>query len=162
MRIYWMDANVLIQAKNRHYKFHVHPKFWSFLSAEMEKGTIRVSKMVYDEVSGGDDDLAKWCKQRREKGLCIRPSKAVQDCYGKQVATYVSGGRWKPHHVSEFLRGGDGWVIAHAIESDGIVVTEESDKSHNAKIKIPTVCKALDVECIATHEMLDRLKARLS
>jgi hypothetical protein len=157
--IYWLDANVFIQAKNGPYAFTLVPQFWSFLSAQLELGVIRSSKMVYDEVIDGNDDLAGWFKQRKEKGLCHHVSQTVQQGYGP-IANYVAT-KFKPHQAGEFLAGADGWLIAHAMTSDGFVVTQESDRSHKAKIKIPTICRVFGVPWMNTYEMLTKLEANL-
>ena len=59
--------------------------------------------------------------------------------------------------AGEFLLGGDGWVIAHALETgpNGIVVTQESTRHSLAKVKVPIVCKEFDVPCINTFQMLE-------
>ena len=44
---------------------------------------------------------------------------------------------------------------------DGIVVTQESDRSHKSKIKIPTICKIFGVHCMNTYQMLGALGAKL-
>lgn len=155
---YWHDADVFIQAKNKTYKFGRVPQFWAFLSAQLELGTIKVPKVVYDELVKINDELAAWCKTRKTKGLCIHPDKNVQTCY-RQVATHVMS-KYADHHANEFLRGGDGWVIAHAMAEGGIVVTQESENSKKKKVKVPTVCKALGVRCIDTFDMLEELDFR--
>ena len=137
-RIYWLDANVFIQARNGPCSFQRVPQFWVFLSGQLEQGIIRCPKMVYDEMINGNDDLAAWFKPRRERGL------------------------FKPHQASEFLIGADGWLIAHAMNGDGIVVTQESNRSHKSKIKIPTLCRVFGVRSMDTYRMLDALGADLA
>jgi hypothetical protein len=156
--LYWIDADVLIQASQRHYTMKRVPKFWSFMSEQLKQGTIKSTKIVYDEWLSLEDELSKWCRNRKGDGLAIKPSQTVQERYG-EVASYVAA-NWKTHQMLEFLKGGDGWIIAHAIAGRGVVVSQESEKRKNAKVKIPTVCKALNVECIDTFKMLDRLNAR--
>jgi hypothetical protein len=158
--VYWLDANVFIQAKNGPYAFKLVPQFWIFLSEQLDQGTIRCSKMVYDELMDGNDDLAGWFKPRKEKGLCHYANQTVQQCF-VTIANHVAT-KFKPHQVAEFLVGADGWVIAHAMNGDGVVVTQESDSSHKAKIKIPTMCKVFGVRCIDTYQMLAALNADLA
>jgi hypothetical protein len=157
MQPYWIDADVLIQAINLYYPFKRVAKFWVFLSQQVEAGVIRSSRLVWQEVCAGDDELAEWLSNRRESGLCVSASRATQAEYA-QISEYVFN-TYRPHQAAEFLRGGDGWVIAHAMETSGTVTTQESAKSKKARIKIPTVCKALGVRCLDTFRMLDELKA---
>lgn|SRR5487761_23131 len=158
--VYWLDANVFIQAKNGPYAFARVPQFWVFLSQQIEQGNLRCPKMVYDELVDGNDDLSGWIKPRREKGLCHHANEAVQACL-TTIANHVAL-KFKPHQVAEFLFGADAWLIAHAMDGDGIVVTQESDRSHKAKIKIPTICRVFGVRCMNTYEMLDALDADLA
>ena len=159
--IYWIDSGVLIQAKNGLYAMDLVPKFWTFLETELNAGTVRMPKMCFDEITDGTDDLAKWCKQRKTIGyFCCKSNKAVQESYGV-VANYVAT-TYKPHAAADFLKGADGWVIAHALASSGFVVTEELRNKYKSKIKIPIVAKALRCPWKATHEMCRELNAKLS
>lgn len=158
---YWLDSNVFIQAKNGPYKFKTFGVFWAFLHEQINAGTIRCPKMVYQEIVTNEepgDDLAKWIKTRRQSGLFVEPDSDVQKAMQK-VADYVME-NYEQQHAAEFLSGADPWLIAHAIQTNGVVVTHESNRHPNAKkVRIPDVCAALGVSCINTYEMLDRLGA---
>lgn len=161
--IYWIDSGVLIQAKNGYYAMELVPKFWTFIETELRTGTIRMPKMCFDEVTDGTDDLAKLCKQRKNIGhFCCKSNKAVQDAY-RVVANHVAENH-RPHAVADFLKGADGWVIAHALATEGFVVTEELRNRYKSKIKIkiPVIAKALRCPWKATHEMCRELKAKFS
>jgi hypothetical protein len=67
----------------------------------------------------------------------------------------------RPAKVGEFLRGADGWIVAHAKCEHGIVVTYEARRNVTAKIpKIPNVSHDFNVGCIALPAMLEKLKFR--
>jgi Domain of unknown function (DUF4411) len=95
---YWLDANVFIQARNGPYGFTLVPQFWVFLCEQLEQGTIKCPKMVYDELIDGKDDIAAWFKPRREKGLCQHPDEIGQQCFSA-VANHVAT-KYKPHQSS--------------------------------------------------------------
>lgn len=155
MATYWLDADVFIQAKNGPYKFERVPGFWVFLAEQLESGKIKSPKKVYDELTDGSDLLASWCRRMRHRGLCVNADKTVQDCY-RQIANHVHT-KYKPHQANEFLRGGDGWVIAHAMAVSGVVVAQESERSKKGRVKVPTVCREFGIKCIGTYDMLDQL-----
>jgi len=156
--IYWIDSGVLIQAKNGSYGLDLVPKFWTFMEAQLKAGTIRMPKMCFDEVTDGTDELARWCKQRRSIGyFCCKSDREVQERF-RTVAEHVMSNH-KQHAASDFLKGADGWVIAHAIASGGFVVTEELRNKYKLKVKIPIVSKAMRVPWRATHEMCREMKA---
>ena len=158
---YWIDSGVLIQAKNGLYAMELVPKFWTFIETELKSGRIRMAKMCFDEVTDGNDELAKWCRSRKGIGhFCCKADATVQDAY-KTVADHVAANH-RPHAAGEFLKGADGWVIAHAIATGGFVVTEELRNNYKSKVKIPTVSKALRCPWKATHEMCKELKANFS
>lgn len=159
MAIYWIDAGVLIMAKNRHYGFDLVPKFWTWIHGQLEVGTVRMPKIAHQEITDGNDELAKWCKERKALGFfCVRPDRKVQERFGT-IADYVCG-KYKQHQAAEFLRGADGWVIAHALETQGFVVTEENLHHNKSKIKIPTVAKALHAPWKTTFDMCRDLGAK--
>ena len=154
---YWIDADVLIQASNLHYRFQRVPKFWVFLEEQVQNGVIRCPKIIWQEVCDGTGDLAQWMQTRRSTGFCVSASKSVQQQFGN-VSAYVVE-KYKGYQAAEFLRGGDGWAIAHVLDSGGTVVTQESPRSKRGGIKVPTVCKGLNVRCLDTFKMLDEMDA---
>jgi hypothetical protein len=159
---YWLDASVLIEAHLRSYPIGMADSFWEWMAGKVQAGYIVSPRRVYQEVAENEkheDELAKWVKHRREKGLCVAPSKAVQgrvqEITEHVFAKYIFVEAW------DFSKGADPWVIAHALEDQGIVVTKESDLHPNAqKARIPDVCDHFGVKCVNTLEMLKQLKAK--
>ncbi len=76
---FWLDADVLIQAKNHHYAFDIAPGFWAGLGAACELGVLRSPMRVYDELANGKDELADWAKKARATGFFVEGGKTVQD-----------------------------------------------------------------------------------
>ena len=162
LKPHWIDAGVLIQSERKLFRREIIPQFWTFLDAQIAAGLVKMPRIAYEEITDGGykDDLAQWCRPRKA-GLCVNPSKAVQKRYG-EIAAHLQGKNHEPRHVAEFLRGADGWVIAHALAEDGVVVTQENERPGKSKIKVPTVAKALGVKWCDVHEMLRVFKADLS
>src|SRR4051812_29192360 len=118
------------------------PAFWTFIETKLKDGSIRMPKMCFDEVTDGNDDLAKWGKQRKNIGhFCCKASgdKEVQKQYA-QIAEFVYE-KYPQHSAADFLKGADGWLIAHALATSGYVVTEELKNKYKSKIKIPNISK---------------------
>lgn len=156
MGIYWIDSGVLISAKNGLYAPELVPEFWTFIEVQLQSGTVRMPKKCFDEITDGNDDLAKWCKQRRNIGhFCCRASREVQERFS-EIAGHVYGNH-PQHAAADFLKGGDAWVMAHAVATGGFVVTEELRNRYKGKVKIPTLCKTLRIPWRATHEMCKEL-----
>jgi hypothetical protein len=155
--IYWIDAGVLISAKNGLYAPELVPAFWTFIEVQLKSGNVRMPKKCFDEVTDGNDWLAAWCKQRKNIGhFCCKSSAKDVQAQFSAVAEYVYSNHTQ-HAAAEFLKGGDGWVLAHAAATGGFVVTEELRNKYKSKVKIPTVSKDLRISWKATHEMCKEL-----
>lgn len=159
---HWLDANVLIEAHRRTYPINIAVSFWAWLGGQIQSGQIVCPRRVYQEIAeaeGHKDELAQWVKVRKEKGLCIRPSRAVQDLVGK-IEAYAFE-KYSNVEAWEFSKGADPWLIAHALDDGGVVVTNESDLRPDAKkVRIPDICSQFDVKCVDTLGMLRELKAK--
>jgi len=161
---YWLDANVLIEAKDGLYSFEIAGQFWIFLEEQASAGTICSSVQVYAEImrwEGSEDALMKWAKPRRNSGLFCTPGRVVQDKM-REIGDYVIKTYDKrPAAVGKFLGGADPWIIAHAICDGGTVVSHEARLDKAALVpKIPNVCHAFGVGCISLPAMLKTLKFR--
>ena len=161
---YWLDADVLIQAKNTFYSFQIARPFWTFIEEQAKAGTICSSVRIYAEIlrhEDKDDALTKWAKQQKNSGLFAPIDKAVQEIFNK-IADHVSEHYpEKPAKVAEFLKGGDGWIISHARLDGGVVVSHENRVvPASLTPKIPNVCHDFGVGCISLPAMLTKLKFR--
>ncbi|MEX2376179.1 MAG: DUF4411 family protein [Dehalococcoidia bacterium] len=153
---YWLDANVLIDAKNGHFSFEVAPGFWDCLVELAVSGCLRSPLLVLAELTDGNDELAKWAKNNAGVLFCD-PSEEVQHKYN-EIADYVRG-YYDEAFAKTFLEKADAWHIAHAACEGGRVVTSETPSRtqpppRNSKAKIPDVAKAFDVECMSMNGML--------
>jgi hypothetical protein len=159
---YWLDANVLIEAKNGFYSFDIAGQFWIFLEEQATAQTLCSSIQVYGEImrwEGKEDDLVKWATPRRTSGLFYKPDKDVQKSCGEIGDYVVKTYSQRPSAVAEFLGGADPWIIAHAKCDDGIVVSHESRLDKSALVpKVPNVCHAFGIGCVSLPTMLKALK----
>ena len=156
---FWLDANIFIDARNGPYAFDIAPAFWLALDAQLRAGTVGVPAMVYRELVGKPDDISTWIRQRKGAGGCVAPDQDVQENF-RQVANYV-GATYQYPQAADFLKGADGWVIAHAIGNGSRVVTHESELRPNAnKARIPDVSNHFGVGCCRVTDMLRSLLIR--
>jgi hypothetical protein len=159
---YWNDANVFIEAHQKSYPVEMAESFWNWMSARVDEGTIVCPRRVYQEIAENEDRedaLAKWFQSRRERGLCIKSDEEVQRHVG--IVTEYVFTKYQSNQAIEFSKGGDSWVIAHAMADNGIVVTQESNLHPNSlKARIPDVCKYFNVPFMGRMQMLKVLGAR--
>ncbi len=159
---YLLDANVFIEAKNRHYGFDFCPAFWDWLAEAHEADKVFSIKKVREELEAGKDDLARWAKARA-RGFFLEPdSKVVASL--ETVANWVNNQGYSSAAIKAFLGSADYYLIAHAHAHGHTVVTHEvASDPHNPslrRVKIPDVARASGVECITPFEMLRREGAR--
>ncbi len=153
MVLYCIDTNVLIEAKNGPYAFDIVPGFWEWLDEMVKSGRLYSTETVYDELTDGNDELAEWVKERRNRGFFISHSEEVQKKF-PQIADYIYS-TYEPPHAESFLSGADPWVIAQALADNSTVVTREATVSpYSKKVKIPNICNEFGVRCIDTFTML--------
>ncbi|MBD0865825.1 MAG: DUF4411 family protein [Rhodobacteraceae bacterium] len=158
---YLLDANIFIEAKNRHYGFDFCPAFWDWLIAQNRAGTVASIKKVDGELQAGKDELADWAKTRGD-GFFLSPDQAVLSAM-RTVNDWANNGKkewYKPAAVKTFLAGADCWLVAHALAHGCTVVTHERPADTVAIIKIPNACDSLNVRCIDPYQMLQNEGAR--
>ncbi len=156
---YCLDSDVFIQAKNGPYGFDIFPAFWNWLDTQFSKETVFSSKMVYDELIAGEDELSEWIHNRKETNYFINPNQNIQSSF-QDIANFVRQ-KYPLHQVEFFLDGADPWVIAQAKAMSAIVITHEVPVSENStKIKIPNICNKFKVKYLNLYQMMRALNAR--
>jgi hypothetical protein len=158
---YLLDANTLIEAKNRYYRMATCPGYWDWLLHAHARGLIGSVDSVARELRKGNDDLADWAKAH---SAMFEPEsdEATQHAFA-EVAKHVAlqAATMKPGALEEFLAGADPWLIAKARTTGAVVVTQEQLKPDaKRKFLIPNVCQHFGVEWIDTFDLLTRLEAR--
>lgn len=159
---YLLDANTLIEAKNRYYRMTVCPAYWSWVQRSQGAGIVSSVEPVGDELERGNDELAQWAK--RQQGLFMPVSDDETQQAFTSVADHVASQArvMKSGALEEFLSGADPWLIAKAIAlGDAIVVTHEQfNPQIRRKFSIPNVCQHFGVRCVDTFELLSQTDAR--
>ena len=156
---YLLDADTLIQAKDEYYAFDICPGFWNWLEQENKAGRIFSVQAVREELARGDDQLAKWAADR-DTGFFLPADERTSGAMAA-VSGWVQAGDFRDDAKRIFLAGADHWLIAHALAHGHTVVTLEVHvDGEKRKVKIPTVCRALNVPPIRTLEMLRAERVR--
>ena len=159
---YLLDANTLIEAKNRYYNMTVCPAYWNWVQRSHIAGAVSSVEPVGVELRRGNDELAEWAKN--QAGLFIPVSdEATQQAFALVAAHVASqAAAMKPGALEEFLNGADPWIIAKAmIMQDTVIVTHEQfNLQMRRKYSIPNVCQHFGVTCLNTFELLSRMDAR--
>ncbi|MDE2644243.1 MAG: DUF4411 family protein [Bacteroidota bacterium] len=156
--MYLLDSNVFIGAHQFHYSFDFHPGFWDWLIQTNLEGKVFSIEKVYEEISQQEDQLYEWAQNRKGEFFLENPPDI--DGHLKHVTDCVNRGNYKPTAIEEFLKSADYYLIGYALFSDFRIVTHEVPRSRKGRIKIPSVCQVLGVECITPFDMLRQENAR--
>ena len=156
---YLLDANVFIEAKQRHYGMDFCPAFWEWLVEAHEKSLVfSIERVLVDELEVGEDELAEWAVQRG-RAFFLPPSEEMLGSLA-EVADWVRGQDYRPAAVSTFLDDVDYYLVAFAHAHKHTVVTHELPSDAVRRVKIPDVCIGTKTKYINPFKMLRRERAR--
>lgn len=158
MTRFLLDANIFIQAKNLHYGFDFCPAFWDWLIEQHAVGCVASIEKVNNELQRGTDALSDWATARG-RAFFLPPDNLVEQALTR-VSIWVMSQTYETAAKATFLQAADYWLVAHALAHDFVVVTHEAPSDSTRKIKIPNVCKGLEIPCISPYEMLRQSCAR--
>lgn len=141
--MFLIDANVLITAKNTYYPLEHIPQFWDWLIVQGEADTIKMPREIYDEVSGGTDDLADWIKREDSRDALLLDENA--DLALIQKALRIGYQSNDPSFTdSELIKvGRDAFLVGYGLaNSNRTVVTKEVTKRTKrlGATRLPDAC----------------------
>lgn len=158
--MYLLDANVLIEAKNRYYAFDIAPGFWDWLERAHDRGEACSIDAVRTELLAGADELAEWARTRP---AFFRPIDEATTRHFRALSTWASSRGFTPAALADFTGdNADYLLVAYGREHQHTVVTHErSQPNARARVLIPDACIAMGVETTDTFRMLRRSGAQL-
>jgi hypothetical protein len=157
--MYLVDADVFIEAKNKHYAFDVVPGFWDWMLAANADGMLASVEAVGYELRAGADELSQWVLARDDAFFLPADNDVVASMW--IVSTWATNcPRYEPAAVADFLAKADYYLVAHAHANTDVVVTHEVSSTSPKRIKIPDACDDLQIECITPFAMLREAGAR--
>lgn len=146
--VYSIDSSALVHGWRRVYRPKNFGFIWDQLAALVAVGRLRASIEVYNELQRKDDELFKWCKERKEE-MFVEIDEAIQAHIARIMKSH-------PRLVDTVKgrSGADPFVIALAATTDPqmVVVTEE----YAGKTRIPDVCTAEKIEFCRLADLIER------
>lgn len=158
--MYLIDANVLIEAKNRYYAFDIAPGFWAWLDCAHTEEIACSLEAVREELLEGDDELADWAKGNTS---FFRPVDQATTQHFSTLTAWATSQYYTPAALSDFTgNNADYLLIAYAREHQYTIVTHErSQPNARKRVLIPDACLAMGVSTVDTFQMLRDTGARL-
>ncbi|WP_027020770.1 DUF4411 family protein [Corynebacterium sputi] len=157
--MYLLDANILIDAKNRYYAFDLAPGFWEWIDKAHQSRSIASIDAVQKELIAGNDDLADWAKSKT--GFFLPVDQASVQLF-PTLTQWASNGDYRQDAINEFTgQNADYQLIAYAKAHRHVVVTNErSQPLSKRRIMIPDACQAMGVATEDPFTMLRKSGAR--
>jgi hypothetical protein len=150
---YLIDANIMIEAKNRYYGFDICPGFWDWLEASHGRSQIFSITSVRDEILKGRDDLAAWVRAL-PIGFFLSSGPSTVPHLTTLAQWANDSSRYLPTAKATFLSSADYYLVAQAREVGAVVVTHELPSESQKRIKIPEAAAHLGVRVMSPFEVM--------
>lgn len=155
--IYILDSNVFMEAKNRYYAFDIVPGFWEALIDHAGTGHIQSIDRVRAEIDKGEDDLKAWANSSFHLWFASTDDPLVTNAYRRIIEWANQQQQFDRVAKAEISRteNADAWLVAYALSKDYVVVThEQCNRNAKARIPIPNICQAFNVQCCDIYQVL--------
>lgn len=160
--IFLLDANVFIESAKRYYGFSIAPGYWDGLILHAMRGPVRSIDRVKVEIDKGKDELKTWVNTNFQGWFESTDQQDVIDAYRTVITWAQEQPQYTAFAKAEFAKAADGWLIAHALAKKYVVVSDEYFDPHiRRKIKIPNVCRGVNVPYLNTFEMMYAIRMQL-
>ncbi len=161
MTRYLIDSNVLIQAKNFHYKIEFCDGFWDWISVAHENKLVYSIKKVKSELfEGKKDDPARMWAEEMPTTFFLEDEKDVplMQHYGS-VITAVNGSskylQTAKNVFSDYKRA-DAFLIAAGLRYNATIVThEKGNPNQKNRVPIPDGAQLVGVDTLTIFELLE-------
>lgn len=156
--MFLLDANVLIEAKNRYYAFDVAPGFWTWLDWAAKTNQVCSIEPVKDELVIGTDQLSDWAQANPS---FFRPIDQPTAKFFPVVSDWAAAQNFTPAALNNFTSDtADFSLVAYARAHGHVVVTHErASQLAKKRVLIPNACAAADVAVTDTFDMLRSMGA---
>ena len=161
MKLYLLDANVLIHANAYYYPLDRIPQFWEWLAAEASTGRIKMPYEIYHEIKG-NNPLKEWITKKS-----IRDALLLDEHVTSYAVNVVLEKGYAPDLNDTEIdgMGKDKFLIAYAaMDNNRVVVTNEvsKPKRKRANRHIPDVCDSLKIKWMTGFELYKELDFRIN
>lgn len=163
-RIYLVDSDVFITAKNLYYSFDICPGFWKCLIHHHSKGRVFSIDRVRSELLAGHrkDNLVRWVRAEVPTSFFVPvDTDVVVRAYIEIMMWVQRQPQYFDHAKAKFATGADGWLVAYSrVHGTTVVTIEQSAPQSRKEVKLPDVCDHFQVRKENTFAMLRALGTR--
>ncbi len=160
-RVFVLDSDVFIAAKNAYYAFDICPGFWKGILRAYDQGRIRSIDHVKGELLTGrkDEDLVQWVKNEVPAAFFDDSNSDDVNAAFAEVMLWVQRNpQYFDRAKAKFATEADGWLVAYSMVNGTIVVTNEQPRPDSRnRVLLPDVCAQFNVTTIDTFLMLKEI-----
>ena len=158
--MYFLDTNAFLTPALTYYAFDICGGYWDWLAEAASAGTVGSIDRVKRELRVKDDQIKNWIDFHASS--IFHNETASISARMTEVATWAARGHYTLAATGDFLNKADSFLVAHAKDCGGIVVSFETRQPLvKTRVKIPDACDAHGVACITPFELLRRHGVRL-
>ena len=141
--MFLIDANVLITANNTYFPLTDFPPYWDWLERKGADGQIKMPREIYEEISGGSDDLADWIKSPDVKDALLLDEEA--DLGLVRQAMQLGYQSDSPKFTdSEIIKiGRDAFLVAYGLVDSGRIISTKEVSKRTKRLgatRLPDAC----------------------
>ena len=163
-RLYLVDSDVFITAKNLYYSFEICPGFWKCMLHHHQQGRVFSIDRVRGELLAGSrtEDLVRWVRSDVPATFFLQAdTEAVSSAYAEIMLWVQRHANYFDAARAKFATGADGWLVAYARVHGATVVTNEQPAPDSKReVKLPDVCDQFGVQRASIFAVLQSLSVR--
>lgn len=153
---YVIDANCFVEANQRFYRFDFCPGFWEWLLQQNAAGYLHSIMVIKKELQDGNDDLARWARQRNDGFFLPCDDAKTLECV-KRLSEWANTADFTAQAKAEFMGSVDLRLVAYAMAHGHTIVTHERLNPHQRnKVKIPKACEYFNVPYTDLFDLLGK------
>ena len=157
---YLLDSNIFIEAENQSYPHEIFLGIWELFETYARRQIFFSLDKVYNELLKGHDFITEWAKNNQDMFV---DSGYDGVRYFDEMSKILNEHNCPKKHQQTFLGSAtvaDAFIVSYAKSYKCTVVTREQATKNGfiGKVKIPDMCRELDVRCITMTELLKELK----
>lgn len=157
---YLLDSNIFIEAENQSYPHEIFPGIWKLFETYAKRKIFFSLDKVYYELLKGHDFITEWAKSNKDM-FVNSGYDGVR--FFDEMSNILNKHNCPKKHQQTFLASAtvaDAFIVSYAKSHECTVVTREqaTRNGFNGKVKIPDMCRELEVRCITMTELLKELK----
>jgi hypothetical protein len=141
--VFLIDANVLITANNTYFPLTDFPPYWEWLELQGADGQIKMPREIYEEISGGSDDLADWIKSADVKDALLLDEEAELGLVRQAMQLGYQADNPKFTDSEVIKVGRDAFLVAYGLVDSGRIVSTKEVSKRTKRLgasRLPDAC----------------------